>query len=43
MPFAYFDRLSAARKKIYRRSDEIHVVRLPEPDALAPLVLRVEH
>jgi hypothetical protein len=43
MPFAYFDRLSPARKKIYRRSDEIHVVLLPEPDALAPLVMRVEH
>lgn len=43
MPFAYYDRLSAARKKIYRRSDEIHTVRLPAPDALAPLVARVEH
>ena len=43
MPFAYYDRLSAARKKVYRASDEIHAVRLPEPEALAPLVVRVEH
>ncbi|MCL4801162.1 MAG: hypothetical protein KJ025_16325 [Burkholderiales bacterium] len=43
MPFAYYERLSAARKRIYRRSDEIHAVRLPAPAALAPLVARVEH
>lgn len=26
MPFAYFDRLSAPRKRIYSRSDEIHEI-----------------
>ncbi len=29
MPFAYFDRLSAPRKRIYLRSDQIHEVILP--------------
>ncbi|MCZ7564873.1 MAG: hypothetical protein M5U08_14780 [Burkholderiales bacterium] len=43
MPFAYYGRLSAARQRIYRRSDEIHAVRLPAPDALAPLAARVGH
>jgi len=43
MPFAYYDRLSAARKRIYHRSDEIHVVELPTPADLAAHVVRVEH
>lgn len=29
MPFAYYDRLSAARQRIYRRSDAIAVLDLP--------------
>jgi hypothetical protein len=29
MPFAYYDRLSPARKGIYRRSDEIGAIALP--------------
>ena len=29
MPFSYYDRLSAARKRIYRRSDEIGTLALP--------------
>jgi hypothetical protein len=33
MPFAYYDRLAPARKAIYRRSDAI--VALPLPDGLA--------
>lgn len=37
MRFAYYDRLSAARKRIYRRSDEIEALRLPDPAALRPL------
>jgi hypothetical protein len=41
--FAYYNRLSAARQRIYRQSDEIHVVKLPAPGTLAPLVARVEH
>ncbi len=36
MPFAYYDRLSAANKRIYRRSDEIAVIELPSPGALRP-------
>lgn len=36
MPFPYFARLSAANKKIYRRSDAIREVRLPDRNALAP-------
>jgi hypothetical protein len=43
MPFAYFDRLSAAQKRIYRASDAIHIVKLPAPAELEPLAARVEH
>jgi hypothetical protein len=38
MPFAYYDRLSARSKAIYRRSDEIDAVELPHPGLLHPLV-----
>lgn len=38
MPFAYYNRLSAARKVIYRRSDAITAVRLPEADKLRPWI-----
>ncbi len=38
MPFAYYQRLSAARKRIYRRSDAVERVELPDPVALRPLV-----
>jgi hypothetical protein len=38
MPFAYYARLSARDKRIYRRSDAIERVELPEPAALRPLV-----
>ena len=37
MPFAYYRRLSAARKNTYRRSDQIASVRLSDPAALRPL------
>ncbi|MFN0315626.1 MAG: hypothetical protein ACKVQA_11390 [Burkholderiales bacterium] len=33
MPFAYFDRLSAPRKRIYLRSDEIHEVPLASQES----------
>ena len=33
MPFAYFDRLSPPRKRIYMRSDEIHKVPLPPTES----------
>ncbi len=38
MPFAYFDRLSARGKAIYRRSDAVTEVPLPSPGSLRPLV-----
>ncbi len=41
MPFAYYQRLSAARKRIYRQSDEIRRLDLPEGLALGGLVTRL--
>ena len=38
MPFAYYVRLSAAQKAVYRRSDAIHAVPLPDHVALRPVV-----
>jgi hypothetical protein len=38
MPFAYYDRLSAKDKAIYRRSDELTTVTLPKAELLHPLV-----
>ncbi|MGB3565029.1 MAG: hypothetical protein WBH75_07180 [Thermoanaerobaculia bacterium] len=37
MPFPYYRRLSAARKRIYRRSDEITATPLPRAQELRPL------
>jgi hypothetical protein len=37
MPFAYFDRLSAASKRTYRKSDRIARVELPDVSRLMPL------
>lgn len=39
MRFAYYDRLSAARKRIYRASDAIERIDLPDAAALRPLVV----
>jgi len=38
MPFAYYARLSRAQQAIYRKSDEIAEVRLPQPARLHPTV-----
>ncbi len=38
MVFSYYHALSAARKRIYRRSDEIHAVPLPNGKELRPLM-----
>jgi hypothetical protein len=38
VPFAYYERLSANRKRIYRKSDSIEQVILPDAAALRPLV-----
>jgi hypothetical protein len=32
MPYAYYDRLPPALKAVYNRSDQIHWIRLPEPE-----------
>lgn len=42
MPFSYFDRLSAARKVVYLRSDAIEKVQLPPGPPLDDLVARLE-
>ncbi len=42
MPFAYYDRLSPARQRTYRKSDAIARVALPDIAALAPLAKAVE-
>lgn len=42
MPFAYFERLSAARKRIYLASDRVVALPLPAPLALTPAVARLE-
>jgi hypothetical protein len=41
MVFSYYHNLSTARKRVYRRSDEIHEVRLPDATALCPLIPRL--
>ena len=42
MPFAYYARLSAARRRIYDRSDTIERIDLPDAAALRPLVAPLE-
>lgn len=42
MPFAYYERLSAARKKIYRKSDAIERVDLPPGPAHDALLQQME-
>jgi hypothetical protein len=37
MPFAYFERLSPQRQKIYRQSDRVVEIRLPRAELLSPL------
>jgi hypothetical protein len=41
MPFPYYDRLSARQKAIYRESDRIADLRVPDPPALWPGVVRL--
>jgi hypothetical protein len=38
MVFSYYNRLTAGQKRIYRRSDEIHAVPLPNGAELRPLI-----
>src|SRR5690348_15273678 len=42
MPFSYFDRLSAARKVVYLRSDAIEKIQLPPGPPLTDFVPRLE-
>jgi hypothetical protein len=42
MPFAYFDRLSAARKVVYLRSDAIERIALPPGPPLTNVVAQIE-
>lgn len=42
MPYAYYHRLSARRRRIYRRSDSIESVDLPGLAALRPLALHLK-
>jgi len=38
VPFAYYDRLTRAQQRVYRQSDGVTALRLPQPAALRPLV-----
>ncbi len=42
MPFAYYSRLSPARRRIYDRSDAIERIALPDAAALRPLLAPLE-
>ena len=42
MVFDYYNRLSARRQSIYRQSDEIKQVRLPQPGELLPVIPELE-
>jgi hypothetical protein len=42
MPFPYYDNLSAAKKRIYRKSDAIREVPLKEADRLHPAVIELD-
>ncbi|HEY2817991.1 MAG TPA: hypothetical protein VGK44_12770 [Casimicrobiaceae bacterium] len=41
MRFAYYDRLSAPRKRVYRQSDAIESIGLPRDVAAGPMVARL--
>jgi len=38
MVFAYYNKLSAAQKRVYRKSDEVHEVPLPDGKTFHPLI-----
>jgi phage shock protein PspC (stress-responsive transcriptional regulator) len=41
MPFAYYDKLSAHDKTIYRLSDSISIIEVPDVEGLRPLVAAI--
>ncbi len=43
MVFSYYHRLSVAHKRVYRASDAIHGVMVPDIDQLHPLIPRLEY
>jgi len=42
MPFGYYDRLIPARQRIYRKSDAIRRIEMPDVAALMPLATAIE-
>jgi hypothetical protein len=42
MAFAYYQRLTRRQQAVYRRSDELHAVRLPDARSLPPLAQALE-
>ncbi|MHB8873891.1 MAG: hypothetical protein ACYC8T_09430 [Myxococcaceae bacterium] len=42
MPFAYYDELSERDQAVYRQSEAVRAIRLPEPRRLRPLVQAVK-
>jgi hypothetical protein len=42
MPFPYYDNLSAAQKRIYRKSDAIQSIPLENPSAIHPVVVKLK-
>jgi hypothetical protein len=42
MVFAYYNRLNQTQKRIYRESDKVTVIKLPETGRLKPLITELE-
>jgi hypothetical protein len=42
MPFPYYDNLSAAKKRIYRKSDAIESIPLENPGAIHPVTIKLK-
>jgi len=42
MPFPYYDNLSAAQKRIYRKSDAIKSITVRNPSAIHPVIIRLK-
>ena len=38
MVFSYYNRLNAVQKRVYRKSDEIHAISLPNASDLHPFI-----
>ena len=42
MVFSYYSKLNAAQKRVYRKSDEIVEIPLPDAESLHPLIAKLE-